>query len=347
MLDWRGFVEELQTDWTYIGQQYIQQVRPTNAVDITIDNTYYYIPDYVQKKIYRITQAGAYSASFGTAGFGCNQPEGIYYDSASAHLFITDSSSDRLYETTTAGALVASYDLSAFGINYPSGITMKESTGEIFIIDIEDDVVYNMSLIEGFGFGPLGGEGFDGGTLFGFNTEGTGPVEVVLIDGNYAAEMTEGITPGDIFPPEETAGMLMLLDDAPYAPDRSVRMCRGVVVPSQRPQVSFAYFLGEFDEGNYLAVLYEGVELARLGSNDRHDGFTAVTIDMSPFAGTQGRLDFFLAGTGSDEIPDKVYIDNISVTGIPEPDSALLVLAGVIFFFACKPLRGRQITQCP
>ena len=351
VLDYDSSFIELKTDWTFVRQEEIQQPYPTGGAGLSFDGTYYYIADYAKKKVFRVEQNGTTQGYFDTSGFGCDQPEGIYYDSAGGNLFIVDSDSDRLYEVNTSGILQASYDLSAHGIGYPTGITMKNGEDNIYIADIEDDRVYYMSLIAGggaMGVGPLGGggsaalsmsggyrQGFDGGTLYGYNTRGAGPVEIVDYEGNNVVEITEGVTPGDILPPEG-------VPPEDYTPDRSVRMYRMIDVPSLAPELSFDFMLGEFYDPNYFAVFYQGDELVRLDINDKTDHFTTVTIDMSPYAGARGTLTFFMAGSCSDAIRDRVYIDDISLTGIPESPSILLLLSGSVVFLTITAVRGKR-----
>ena len=308
----------------YISKFGIANTGPVNIAGLTIDAAYYWAADYASKTVFKINQLGVVQSSFSTAGFGCDQPEGIYYDSAGGYLYIVDSDSDRLYETNTTGTLQASYDLSAHGIGYPTGITMKNGEGNIYMADIEDDRVYYMSLIEGGGeMGVLGsnGEGvlwsmsggyrqdFDGGTLYGYNTLGPGPVEVVDLDGNNVAEIIEGILSEGISPP-----------------DGAVKMYTEVDIPASGAKLSFDYMMDEFDETNYFAVLFEGVELLRLSIEDKEDYFQTVEVDISQFGGQTGELAFFLGGETDDLNPDRIWLDNIAVTGIPEPASVIPML---------------------
>jgi len=318
VMDFGGTIVELTTGWGFVGEHEIGQSLPTNGAGLAFDGAHYYIPDYAQQKIYLVSTAGNIDGSFDTSSFGGNQPEGICYDSASGHLFIADSNSDRLYETTTAGVLQESWDLSAFGINYPTGVTMESNEEDIYISDIEDDRVYYLSITEGVGMmGDLDGdgEGFDGGTLFGFNTEGSGTSEVVDLEGDNVAEMTEG---------------------------SSVSMYTWISVPVYDAKLSFEYMMGEFDETDYFAVLFEGEAISTLDINDKTDCFQTVEVDISQFGGQTGELAFFLAGQSDDLNPDRIWLDNIAVTGIPEPPSWTLFCMGSALLCATVRLRRRE-----
>jgi len=315
----------------YISLFEIANTGPVDVAGLTIDSSNYWAVNYVSQTVFEINQVGSIISSFSTAGFGSSQPEGIYYDSSGGNLFIVDSDSDRLYETNTSGALQASYDLSAHGIGYPTGITMKNSEEDIYISDIEDDRVYYLSITEGVGMMPVlsgaegsdpGGEAltsgmfgnyqedFDGGTLYGYNTLGPGPVEVIEMDGDNVAEIIEGILAEGISPP-----------------DGAVKMYTEVGIPVAGAKLSFDYMMGEFDETNYFAALFEGVELLRLSIEDKEDYFQTAEIDIAQFGGQTGELAFFLGGETDDLNPDRIWLDNIAVTGIPEPSSVIPMLA--------------------
>jgi glutamine cyclotransferase len=327
----------------YISELAIANTCPMNISGLTIDATYYWALNYVSKTAFKIDQTGAVQSSFSTAwGASPNhQPEDIYYDSGTGYLYIVDSNRDRLYESNTSGALQASYDLSAHGIGYPTGITMKNGEDNIYITDIEDDRVYYMSLITGggaMGGGPLGGggsaalsmsggyrQGFDGGTLYGYNTLGPGSAEVAEMDGNNVAEIIEGILAAGISPP-----------------DGAVKMYTEVDIPVAGAKLSFDYMMGEFDETNYFAALFEGVELLRLNIEDKEDYFQTVEIDISQFGGRPGELAFFLAGQTDDLYPDRIWIDDIQITGIPESPSILLLLSGSVVFLTVTAIRGKR-----
>ncbi|MFH1549685.1 MAG: hypothetical protein ABIH04_03910 [Planctomycetota bacterium] len=330
----------------YISAFEIANTGPVNVAGLTIDATCYWAADYNSQTVFRITQAGSVVGNFSTAGFGCLQPEGIYYDSAGGNLFIVDSNSDRLYEVNTSGTLQGSYDLSAHGINYPTGITMKNNEEDIYVVDIEDDRVYYLSLTEAAGVMPVPAEAeesdpdkgvlasgafgnyredFEGGTLYGYNTLGPGPVEVVDLDGNNVAEIIEGI-----------------LAEGVQQPDGSVRMYTQIYLPTSATTLSFDYMMGEFDETNYFAVFFEGAEILMLDINDKTGYFQTVEVDISQFGGQTGELAFFLAGQSDDLNPDRIWLDNITVTGIPEPPAWMLFCVGSALLCATVRLRRRE-----
>lgn len=133
-----------------------------DSEDVTYDatNGVLYIIDGVNAEVYRVSPGanGRFDgvpvsggddvvSNFDVASNNILDPEGIYYDRSSDHLFVTGNNNDFIYELTTSGAFVQLYDMSAANSWKNAGITMAPGSTNpnvmnFYIVDrgIDNDI---------------------------------------------------------------------------------------------------------------------------------------------------------------------------------------------------------------
>lgn len=133
-----------------------------DSEDVTYDatNGVLYIIDGVNAEVYRVSPGanGRFDgvparggddvvSNFDVESNNILDPEGIYYDKVSDHLFVTGNNNDFIYELTTTGAFVQLYDMSAANSWKNAGITMAPGSANpnvmnFYIVDrgIDNDI---------------------------------------------------------------------------------------------------------------------------------------------------------------------------------------------------------------
>lgn len=180
-----------------------------DAEDVTYDavNNVLYVVDGINSEVYQINAGvnGRFDGlpvsggddvvtNFDVLGLGIQDPEGIYYDSVSDHLFIVAKSDEEIYELTTGGFLVRILNCSVIDTEKMASIVMAPGSKNpavmnFYITDrgIDNDLnpaendgkLYEFTLTRDFGDivistrnnGTIGGVQYRDEDLLGYDTE--------------------------------------------------------------------------------------------------------------------------------------------------------------------------------
>jgi hypothetical protein len=84
-------------------------------------------------------------SSFGTAGFGSTDPEGVEFDPATGRAFICDGSDLEVYSVNAAtGNLVSHFDLARYGLRDCEGLGIDRRSRTLLAVDWRTDAIYRL-----------------------------------------------------------------------------------------------------------------------------------------------------------------------------------------------------------
>lgn len=117
----------------------------SEPTDVTINpsNNHIFITDDDRRKVFEIdpgkdslygTSDDKVVNSFSTLNFGCDDPEGITYNTSNGTLFVLEGAGTQVYQVTTSGQVVSQFDTASFGLQDPEGIEYDPSSGHLYMV---------------------------------------------------------------------------------------------------------------------------------------------------------------------------------------------------------------------
>ena len=126
-------------DGTYVNSFDTAASANENAIGITTNNTFIWVTDIIDSKVYKYQMDGTYVNSFDTGASGNSDPRGL--STEGYFLWVTDNTADEVYKYQMDGTYTGiHFDTAASGNGDPWGITKNDTF--FWIVDMTNDEVY-------------------------------------------------------------------------------------------------------------------------------------------------------------------------------------------------------------